>query len=245
MMRDTSVKPTRCGLFGSVVVAAIGAALLWGGAPALAKSKPAAKDAGAASESPADSSADSHGKAAKADSHGKADPHAKADPHSKADPHNKKPAGKKSGKEAAAKPELLGSFGDWNAFSVEGNTCYALGSPKERQPKAKLKDSQAYVFISTRPGEGVKNEVAVNLGYPAKDNGSASADVDGDSFELVTKGNNAWVKNTAKEKEFVESLKSGTKLVVKASSAKGASTTDTYSLKGLSEALARVQQECK
>ena len=45
--------------------------------------------------------------------------------------------------------------------------------------------------------------------------------------------------------EFVESLKSGSKLVIKASSAKGTSTTDSYSLKGLSEALARVQQECR
>ncbi len=162
---------------------------------------------------------------------------------STSDSHGKK-GGKKSGKDAV-KPELLGSFGDWSAFSVQGKTCYALGSPKERQPKAKVKDTQAYVFISTRPAEGVKNEVAVNLGYSTKDNGNAIADVDGDMFELVTKGNNAWVKNTAKEKEFVESLKGGSKLVVKASSSKGNSTTDTYSLKGLSEALARVQQECK
>ena len=155
-----------------------------------------------------------------------------------------KKGGKKKGKDGA-KPELLGSFGDWNAFSVQGKTCYALGAPKERQPKTKVKDTQAYVFISTRPGEGVRNEVAVNLGYQTKDNGNAIADVDGDMFELVTKGMNAWVKNSAKEKEFVESLKGGTKLVVKASSSKGTATTDTYSLKGLSDALARVQQECK
>jgi invasion protein IalB len=64
-------------------------------------------------------------------------------------------------------------------------------------------------------------------------------------FELVTKGVNAWVKNPAKEKELVESLKGGSKLTVKASSSKGSSTTDTYSLKGLSDALTRVQQECK
>jgi hypothetical protein len=220
MMRDYPAKSARCGLRYSAILATAAAALLWGGASALAKSKPAAKDPGVESES----SADSHGAAA--------------------DSHSRKSSGKKGGKDAA-KPELLGSFGDWNAFSVQGKTCYALGSPKERQPKAKLKDSLAYVFISTRPAEGVKNEVAVNLGYPTKDNGSAVADVDGDSFDLVTKGNNAWVKNTAKEKEFVETLKSGSKLVVKASSSKGSATTDTYSLKGLSEALARVAQECK
>jgi hypothetical protein len=151
------------------------------------------------------------------------------------------------GQKDAAKPEQLGTFGDWSAFATRGSgrTCYALASPKERQPKAKLKDTSAYVFISSRPGEGVKNEVAINLGYATKDNSNASADVDGDGFELVTKGTNAWVKNPAKEKEFVETLKSGSKLIVKASSNKGTTTTDSYSLKGLSETLARVQQECK
>jgi hypothetical protein len=124
-------------------------------------------------------------------------------------------------------------------------TCYALGQPKDRQPKAKLKDTSAFVFISTRPAEGVKNEVAINLGYPTKDGSAASGDIDGDGFELITKGTNAWVKDTAKEKEFVAALRGGSKLVVKASSAKGTTTTDLYSLKGLSDALGRVQQECK
>jgi hypothetical protein len=159
-----------------------------------------------------------------------------------------KKGGKKNDKAGGGgKSRQLGTFGGWNALASNGKdkTCYALGSPKERQPKAKLKDTQAYVFISTRPGEGVRDEVAIDLGYPTKDNSAASADIDGDAYDLVTKGTNAWVKNPAKEKEFVEALKGGAKLVVKASSARGSATSDTYSLKGLSEALARVAQECK
>jgi len=155
--------------------------------------------------------------------------------------------GKGKGKGGAAKPESLGTFGDWGAFATQGKekTCYALGSPKERSPKAKLKDVSGYVFISTRPAENVRNEVAINLGYATKDNSAATANIDGDDYEMVTKGTNAWVKNPAKEKEFVDSLKGGTKLVVKASSSKGTSTTDTYSLKGLSDALGKVAAECK
>lgn len=154
---------------------------------------------------------------------------------------------KKDAKKGSGKPEQLGSYGDWGAYAASGKdkTCYALGSPKERQPKAKMKDTQAFIFISTRPGEGVRNEVAINLGYATKDGGLATADVDDDKFELVTKGMNAWVKNPAKEKEFVEALRTGSKLSVKAASAKGATTVDSYSLKGLSDALARVAQECK
>jgi invasion protein IalB len=149
---------------------------------------------------------------------------------------------------AAKAPVAVGSFGDWNVMSAHGagkdKTCYAIAEPKDRQP-AKLQRDKAYVFISTRPGEGVRNEVAVILGFPLKDGGAGSAEIDGDAYELVTKGTNAWVKNPAKEKEFVEALKNGSKLVVKAPSIKGNVTTDTYSLKGLADALARVQKECQ
>jgi hypothetical protein len=196
------------------------------GAPALAKEKPAAakdkKDAKPAAEEPAapDDSADKKGK-----KNGKSD----------------KSAG-------AGKPEQLATFGDWGAYlaqSGKDKTCYALGQPKDRQPKAKLKDTSAYIFISSRPGDGVRNEVAVNLGYPTKDGSAAAAEIDGDGWELITKGQNAWVKDQSKEREFVGALRGGSKLVVKAASSKGTSTTDTYTLKGLSDALARVAQECK
>ncbi len=154
----------------------------------------------------------------------------------------------KADKGGSGKPEQLATFGDWGAYAAQAGkskTCYALGSPRDRSPKAKLKDVTAYIFISTRPAENIHNEIAINLGYATKDGSGASADIDGDSWELITKGTNAWVKDQNKEKEFVGALRGGSKLVVKASSAKGTSTTDSYSLKGLAEALNRVVQECK
>jgi hypothetical protein len=146
------------------------------------------------------------------------------------------------------KPEQLGNYGEWGAYAAQSGrnrTCYALGQPKERTPKAKLKDASAYIFISTRPAENIHNEVAINLGYATKDGSAAVADIDGDSYELITKGTNAWVKDQSREKEFVGALRGGAKLTVKAASSKGTSTTDSYSLKGLSDALARALQECK
>lgn len=165
----------------------------------------------------------------------------------------RKPAKNEKAEKPAAdkgseKPEQLGSYGEWGAYAAQNGrnrTCYALGQPKERNPKAKLKDSAAYIFISTRPAENIHNEVAINLGYATKDGSAAVADIDGDSYELITKGTNAWVKDQSREKEFVGALRGGAKLIVKASSSKGTSTTDSYSLKGLSDALARAVQECK
>jgi hypothetical protein len=154
----------------------------------------------------------------------------------------------KAANKVAAKPEQLGSYGDWGAYAAQGGrdkTCYALAQPKDRTPKGRLKDVTAYVFISTRPAENIRNEVAINLGYPTKDGSAAVAEIDGASYELITKGDNAWVKDQSKEKEFVGALRGGSKLVVKASSARGTNTTDSYSLRGFSDALVRVVQECK
>lgn len=146
-----------------------------------------------------------------------------------------------------AKPVQVGTFGDWGAFVAESGkekTCYALAQPKEREP-AKVKRDPAYVFISTRPSENIRNEVSVIMGFEMKDGGDAEADVGDASFDLVSKGKNAWVKNVAKESELIAAMKHGSKLIVKAASVKGKVTTDSYSLSGLSQALDRIKKECR
>jgi hypothetical protein len=145
------------------------------------------------------------------------------------------------------KPVQVASFGDWGAFLAQGSgkdkTCYALAQPKDRAPAA-LKRDPAYVFISNRPGENVRNEVSIIMGFQMKDGSEAHAEVAGASFDLVAKGKNAWVKNPAEETQFIDAMKKGSKLVVKAPSIKGNVTTDSYSLAGLAQALERVHKEC-
>lgn len=148
---------------------------------------------------------------------------------------------KKSGK-----PVQIEKYGDWGVFVAQSGkekTCYALASPKERSPAA-LKRDPAYVFISNGPSADIRGEVSVILGYAVKEDGDAKAEVGGSSVELVAKGNSAWIKNLAKQAQFIEALKNGSKLIVKAPSVKGNMTTDTYSLSGLSQALDKVQKEC-
>jgi invasion protein IalB len=77
-----------------------------------------------------------------------------------------------------------------------------------------------------------------------KEGGAARAEIGSSGFDLVAKGTNAWIKNQAEEPQFVDTLKKGSKLIVKAPSLKGHITTDSYSLAGLSQALERVEKEC-
>ncbi|MDX7952241.1 hypothetical protein P7D22_13760 [Lichenihabitans sp. Uapishka_5] len=149
---------------------------------------------------------------------------------------------------AAAKPALVGTFGDWGVYVSQGaksKVCYALGQPNARTP-ASLKKDLGYVFISNRPGEGVHNEVSIMAGVPLKEGAAGGrADIGGTGYDLVAKGQNAFVKNAAEEGQFVGTLKRrGAKLVLKLPSAKSGTVTDTYSLAGMQQALDRVAKEC-
>jgi hypothetical protein len=153
---------------------------------------------------------------------------------------------KSSDSKKASKPVQVGSYGDWGAFlaqSAKDKTCYALATPKDRAPAA-LKRDPAYIFISNRPAEKVRNEVSIIMGFAIKDGGEARAEIGASNFDLVAKGSNAWIKNPAEETQFIDALKKGSKLIVKAPSLKGNITIDSYSLAGISQALERVQKDC-
>lgn len=160
-----------------------------------------------------------------------------------------RPNAKKTAKDSApAKPNLIGTFGDWGAYVAPGKdkTCYVLAQPKTRAP-ATLKRDPAYVFISTRPAENVHNEISIVEGFDVKTDASqsASAEIGKASFEMVAKGSDLWLKNDAQQAQMIAAMKKSGQLLVKAKSLKGNLTTDTYSLDGLTLALNRVLKACK
>jgi invasion protein IalB len=169
-----------------------------------------------------------------------------------------KPAGAKPAHEAAKKPAkpdpteqavLLGQFGDWGAYQASPGgkkVCFALAKPSkaETEPAGRKRD-QSYAFISTRPSEKVKNEVSMIVGYPQKSGVDATASVGSASYVMYTQNDGAWVKNAAEEAQMVNAMRKGADLMVKSVSARGTKSTDTYSLKGLDQALDKVAEECK
>lgn len=64
------------------------------------------------------------------------------------------------------------------------------------------------------------------------------------TFDLLPKGGNLWVKNAARESALIAEMKKGETLEVKAASLKGAATTDSFSLTGFSQAMDRLDKEC-
>ncbi|GLR91452.1 invasion associated locus B family protein [Bradyrhizobium iriomotense] len=148
-----------------------------------------------------------------------------------------------------AEPTLIGQFGTWGAYSATPNgkkVCFALAKPSSSKtnPPNRPRDP-AYAFVSTRPSEKVSNEVSVMIGYALKPGSESTLEVGGASYAMYTQGDGLWIKNAAEEDRMVEAMRKSADLVVKGVSAKGTETTDTFSLKGLAQALDRIAQDCK
>ncbi|HLK79950.1 MAG TPA: invasion associated locus B family protein [Xanthobacteraceae bacterium] len=148
-----------------------------------------------------------------------------------------------------AQPALLGQYGDWGAYTAAPGgkkICFALAKPasSSTSPPNRPRDP-AYMFVSTRPAEKVKDEVSVIFGYGLKPNSDANIEVAGGGYAMYTQGDGAWLKNAAEEPKLVETMRKGQNLTVKGTSARGTVSTDIYSLKGLSLALDKVAQECR
>jgi len=152
----------------------------------------------------------------------------------------------------ASQATLLGQFGDWGAYTASpggSKVCFALAKPAtmvDNPPNRRTAANPVYMFISTRPGESVKDEVSMLVtGYQFKGATEATVSVGSANFAMYTQNDGAWVKNAAEESQLVDALRKGQDVVVKATTSKGTRTTDTFSLKGISQALDRVAQECK
>src|SRR6202140_647385 len=147
------------------------------------------------------------------------------------------------------KPTLLGQYGEWGAYTASPGgkkVCFAIAKPTSSQTTPPDRPrNPVYIFISSRPAEKVTNEVSIIIGYPFKPGTEASAAVGSTSYALYTQQDGAWIKNAAEEAQMVDAMRAGQSAVVKGVSAKGTQSTDTFSLKGLAQALDRVGQECK
>ncbi len=176
-----------------------------------------------------------------------------------AQPAPAKPAAPKPAAAAPAAPPsptaqatLLGQYGDWGAYTATPGgrkVCFALSKPTstvDNPPNRRTAANPVYMFISTRPSEKVKDEVSMLVtGYQLKPNTDASLAIGSAAFAMYTQNDGAWVKNAADETRLLDALRKGPELVIKATTSRGTQTADTFSLKGIGQALDRVGQECR
>jgi invasion protein IalB len=158
--------------------------------------------------------------------------------------------------------------------SQKGRICYVLAQPKTREPDNLTRDpAYAFISdrpaegvrneVSFIVGFDVAGGAETDAKSDARPVGKAGAKpsrsearrkakaiaaplatVGEESFDLLPKGANLWVKNAARESALIAEMKKGASLEIKAASLKGNESTDDYSLSGFSQAMERLQKEC-
>lgn len=128
---------------------------------------------------------------------------------------------------------------------------------RDRAPAVNPDGSAAKDAAGTAVFRKVRNEVQTLVGYPMRpttDSFFHQAVVDGKAYPMksipddaatsITDSEAAWLASTDDEAGFVTALKSGTQLLVKGTSGRGTETTDTYSLSGVTAAMAAIDTAC-
>jgi hypothetical protein len=146
----------------------------------------------------------------------------------------------------------IGSFRNWNAYTytdAEGKSCYIASQPESSKYSQDISGRDpAFFLVTTRvasdPAKSVRNEASTIIGYSFKLDSSVTIEVDGRSFTMFTREDNAWFNDRNSEAAFIEAMKAGTNMTVQGSSGRGTVTTDTYSLSGVTAGLDAIAKEC-
>lgn len=141
---------------------------------------------------------------------------------------------------------LIGEFRDWSAYAaVEGtdNICFAMSRPLEVNPTPDgLGD--AYLYLTHRPAENVRHEFNLVAGFTFAADTPATVSVSGQSFELITENDAAWLLDPAQGQQLASAMRAGSSLVIEGTTDKGIKVTETFSLSGATAASRAIDGDC-
>ncbi|MEO6396756.1 MAG: invasion associated locus B family protein [Devosia sp.] len=140
----------------------------------------------------------------------------------------------------------------WQGVDLDGGlVCYIEANPDSSEPtqvggKPINRDPPKFLVVH-RKAAGKTNEAQTLIGYPLSTDlqRQPTALIDGHEFNMLGEKNAAWLAQETDQPGFVAAMKAGTKLVVKGMSLRGTVTTDTYSLGGVTAALAKIDEACR
>ncbi|MGV8985616.1 MAG: invasion associated locus B family protein [Cypionkella sp.] len=151
---------------------------------------------------------------------------------------------------AATSDKLVATKTAWSVFAdTSPKECWGVSKPKEtlntRDGKSvSVRRSDILLFVTFRPGQA-GGETSFTGGYAFADNSSVDVDIDGQTFQMTTKGEWAWAASPDDDAKLLEALQKGTNAVLTAHSSKGTQTKDTFSLSGFTAAMQEAGTRCK
>lgn len=141
--------------------------------------------------------------------------------------------------------KLLGEYRDWTAYSATESTgpvCFALARPSEVSPSPD-DFTEAWLYLTNRPSESVRNELNLVAGFIFAPDTPATATISGQSFELFTDKDAAWLLDPSQNESLAGALRAGSSVIIDGTSDKGIRITETFSLSGATAA-SRAIENC-
>jgi hypothetical protein len=139
---------------------------------------------------------------------------------------------------AAQSVQALGEFRDWAAYSASdgsGQVCFAMSKPQDVSPPVDGY-TQAYLYLTNRPAEGVANEVNLVAGFNFAPDQPATLTVGGTVFDLFTQKDAAWLLDASQNDNLAGALRAGSSVTVEGTTERGILVTETFSLSGATAA---------
>lgn len=144
----------------------------------------------------------------------------------------------------------LSDHSQWSAFVAEGNNgqkmCFVAAQPRKSDYSQSISSrGPIFFFVTTIPGMNIREEASTLIGYPFQEQSKVTVDIDGGSkFTMFTDNEHAWIEDPGQESGLVAAMRKGNSMIVQGTSRRGTKTSDTYSLSGITAALAAAAKAC-
>lgn len=141
---------------------------------------------------------------------------------------------------------LLGDFRDWSAYTTSegaGKLCFVLSKPKNVTPTP-ASFTEAYLYLTHRPGESVRNELNFVAGFGFAPETPVTVTIGSRVFELFVESDAAWLDDPALSDAVAGQMRAGSSLVVQGTTSQGVKITQTFSLSGITAASRAIDREC-
>lgn len=147
---------------------------------------------------------------------------------------------------SASAQELLGTEGDWKLYSVTQDgkkICYLASTPIKSKGTFKRR-GDAYFLVTQKSAS--LNEVSASSGYPYKKDTDVHLTIDGKTkFRMFTQDDLSWARDSKQDALIVAAMKKGGVMTARGTSRLRTYSEDTYSLKGITRALKKMQDTCR
>jgi hypothetical protein len=123
--------------------------------------------------------------------------------------------------------------------------CFIASQPQDSKYSQQITSRDPVFFMITSiPAKMIRNEVSTIIGYAFAPNATVQLDIDGTKYTMFTANTDTAWAMPDQEAALVDALKAGLRLTIVGQSKRGTTTTDTYSLLGITAALNKMAAEC-